>query len=236
MSRMYTPDAMGWTFEEPFRCVLYVHLSHLLMSNPRFGLIGYCVHTFALDSASWLPQHRDRWYLVAVHESLKPSDMAQFVPVPPGEALPLQSMPTTNLQWQSVADVSESHLGTVFQRNLRLVGEKCATADVCSTDWVCADMGSSESHKSVAVNYAPCVTKARSSAKRFWVFTGDFMFCTQLQTLHYAFLQGWLPDHISKVGEYTSDTEIRGSIGNGMSVPVMASIMTKVLMVVGLSA
>ena len=36
MSRMYTPDAMGWTFEEPFRCVLYVHLSHLLMSNPRF--------------------------------------------------------------------------------------------------------------------------------------------------------------------------------------------------------
>ena len=136
---------------------------------------GYQCTTRTIDSRQCgLPQHRVRWYLVALlaHGRVGSRDHAVDMDEVWARAdakgacgAALGDFPDPDLPWRKVGEVSR---GRRFNRNLEHLKNVAAKlhSSEASKHFIVADMGASAQRRQASVDECPCITCARGTGKR----------------------------------------------------------------------
>ena len=190
---------------------------------------GYTVSDFMFDSRAYVPQHRDRYYIVAVHtkwSDLTPDRLTEVLTPTPEDAPPmLEDMPPHGMEFRPMCEfTSKSNSdgeATVIARNAGYV-QTCGFRHLSV-----ADFGASPTRQTVQEHISPCVTKARAESRRLYLVTPGATQAARLTLIQLGFLQGWSQDDVTAMLEVADqkDCKVGAALGNGMTVPVVQAII-----------
>ena len=202
-------------------CVCCVSYCKFWCQDPVTGEQFYELHYKVLDSYQYggVPQSRNRVYIVGVHKPGYKFLWPDQTPAPNLDAVldsdvgDHSSLPTTATELQNLA---------------HCMGQ--LTSDGVSL-WANAvgDIGTGFSAR-VTHNYAPCLTASRSRSNGYWIFSRWRRFTLQ----EFYRLQGMPADRLV-LPHGVTERQMRGMVGNGWTVTVVASIFDRMLHVCGLT-
>ena len=186
---------------------------------------GYTCKWQVLNTMEYgLPQHRPRWYMLAIRTDVlrtRPADIPWF-PAPYPSMVPLASLVTRlpKAQWAAVPTTEPGRSNTLhaYQR--------------CDNDGVnpfkvpvIVDVGASEKFRSHRVQACPCITKSRASQLGYWCSTKG----GRLTVQELALLQGFMPTTIKWKSFGISDKKFAGCLGNAQSLNVVVALLPHAL-------
>ena len=185
---------------------------------------GYVARELTVNSEHWVPQHRDRYYLLGLLSTSEArtkmsADFQSAAVVYPNQPVPFASMPADDLVWKSFNQLQRH--GKVFSRNL----EKALIFASTTPGHLIWDAGSSDDRFVACHQKSPCVTKARASTHRLWMMDRENRRACRLGTKQLAFFQGWSGSMLTLALKHGSDKNVREAIGNSMTLPVIRSLI-----------
>lgn len=204
---------------------------------------GYRYTHRVIDSRKYgLPQHRLRWYVVALRGST--TDMedvwAHADAHVGGHHTKVEGWLDLDLPWHQFGELQSSGRPASFKRNLAYV--EMVTRKLCSSskDFVIADMGASAQRQHASINECPCITSTRGKSRRLWVAlvrAGTIISMRPLSIRELFRLQGWSSTEFDvfrrHIGDccqtFPSDTALGHAIGNSMSLAVVKHITSWLL-------
>ena len=194
---------------------------------------GYAVHSKVLNTMSYgCPQHRERFYLVALLGVVLTHHFDFPAEVPSGIPFSTLVPKLPNGQWQHLPISSRKSPETsekitkIVATEVGKVAEKGINPFVRP---VCIDTGNSEKWMHHSVDHAMTLTRTHCQSFSHWCTTkGAFL------TVHdYMRLQGLDPCSIDYEGAGLSSRDVAGMLGNCMSGNVLEFLLPRVLHAAG---
>ena len=192
-------------------------------SKLRKGLkkIGYKVRERVLNTSDYgLPQHRERYYLVAIQQDRMPAAANRFRRPRRQPKQPLRRFIDLNFE-------GEVPQGYTHSRNWKLVSEKIQTVWKNEKGPFVADLNTSPSFGiSVRRGEAMTITKSHAASRSYWIVVKDRDGSLRTRVLRpedLQVLQGWKrTDHFGCLED--DQKQLSAALGNAMSRNVLVAI------------
>ena len=191
----------------------------------RFKKLGYVAQWKILDTEDFgAPQHRARWYLVAIRADCVRQRLAAdwFPQNRPCLSLANIVKKLPDRRWMPTpAKKDRLAYGNVMAAYKKL-NEKGINP---FTEPVIIDMRCSKKFRTFRVSGSPCITYTRGSSQSYWCSTkGGCLTVSEL-----GMLQGFGPTDIDWKGAGLSPTQYGGMLGNAQSLCVVEALLPHVL-------
>lgn len=174
-----------------------------------------------------MPQSRHRLYIVGVHNPVRGFKWPE-----PRPRVSLESVLDPRPEHHNKPEwpTSKTELTNLLHHYKKL-NDKGIQAAECNA---VADIGVSArwcNSGALSIGYSPCLTKAACQSNRYWVFSRQ----RKLHLSECLRLQGISPARI-QLPEQVSENKLRGMAGNSFTVPLVASIVDRLLFSAGLTS
>lgn len=186
---------------------------------------GYTCKWKVLNTREFgLPQHRARWYMIAVRTDIlrvRPSDVPWFPAAFPS-SVPLASLVARlpDDKWAMAPTTEPGHGNTMEAYRL------------CALDGVnpflvpvVVDIGASERFRTHRVRECPCITRTRASQLGYWCSTKG----GRLAAEELGMLQGFSPGTIDWKSAGVSEKKFAACLGNAQSLNVVEAVLPHAL-------
>ena len=191
----------------------------------QLAKFGYTCKWKVLNTMEFgLPQHRPRWYLIAIRNDVlrvRPLGIPWFPSAFPS-MVPLASLvtPLPTDKW-SAAPTAEPGRGNVLEA-YRLCAAHGVNPFLVP---VVVDVGASARFRSHRVTACPCITKSRAAQLGYWCSTKG----GRLTIEELAMLQGFSPAAINWKSAGVSDKKFGACLGNAQSLNVVEAVLPHAL-------
>ena len=192
----------------------------------RLRSLGYHVEYKVLDSSLFVPQHRERLYIVGIRCDVKRQR---------SRGVPLFPLDTESPRRPTLASIIKTLPATEFKtcpleieepmehKNVMKAYKECNVNPF--TFPVVIDAKSSEGFSSWQKGICPTLTKTRSAGFGYWASTkGGYLDLDEM-----AALQGFAPAHLPWKGTGLSASAVAGALGNGQTLPLVRALLPHVL-------